>query len=145
RLLVVTQTLSMLTSFTLAALTLTHTITIPWLMAVSVLQGLVNAFDMPGRQTFVVALIEDKRDLGNAIALNSSMFNAARLAGPSIAGAIIAVASEGWCFLIDGVSFLAVIGSLLAMRVPRAKPSGDTPDPPLRAFKEGFRYATESR
>ncbi len=107
RLLVGTQTLSMIVSFVLAALTLTGTITIPLLIAVSTVQGLVNAFDMPGRQAFVVTLIEDKRDLGNAIALNSSMFNAARLLGPTVAGAIIAASSEGWCYLIDGVSFLA--------------------------------------
>src|ERR1700687_4720637 len=83
RLLVATQTLSMIVSFVLAALTLTGTITIPLLIAVSTVQGLVKAFDMPGRQAFVVTLIEDKRDLGNAIALNSSMFNAARLLGPT--------------------------------------------------------------
>src|SRR5262245_34329212 len=95
RLLIATQTLSMLHSFTLAALTLTHTITVPRLIALSVVQGLVNAFDMPTRQAFVVSLIEDKRDLGNAIALNSSMFNGARFVGPTVAGAIIAALSEG--------------------------------------------------
>src|SRR5262245_44175265 len=101
RILVATQTLSMLQSFILAALTLTHTISIPSLIALSIIQGLVNAFDLPGRQAFVVMLIEDRRDLGNAIALNSSMFNAARLIGPTVAGTIIALSSEGWCFFID--------------------------------------------
>jgi MFS family permease len=141
RLLIATQTLSMIQSFLLAVLTLTGTITIPRLIALSVLQGMVNAFDMPGRQAFAVVLVEDKRDLGNAIALNSSMFNTARLVGPSIAGAVIAAAGEGWCFFIDGVSFLAVIGSLVAMRVP---PMKDTPKPvvsPLAQFMEGWRYA----
>src|SRR6187401_2289753 len=95
RLLVGTQTASMIVSFVLAGLTLSNTITIHWLIIVSVFQGIVNAFDMPGRQAFVVTLIEDKRDLGNAIALNSSMFNAARLVGPSIAGGIIALSNEG--------------------------------------------------
>ena len=113
RLLVATQTLSMLTSFALAVLTLTRTITIPSLLIVSVAQGLVNAFDMPTRQAFVVTLIEDKNDLGNAIALNSSMFNAARLLGPTVAGAIIAASNEGWCYLIDGFSYLAVLAALL--------------------------------
>src|SRR4051812_18385089 len=141
RLLVATQTLSMIVSFVLAALTLTGTITIPLLIAVSVAQGLVNAFDLPGRQAFVVTLIEDKRDLGNAIALNSSMFNVARLLGPTVAGAIIAASSEGWCYLIDGVSYLAVIAALLAMRVPAAGPSAPHVISPFAQFKEGWQYA----
>lgn len=144
RLLVVTQTLAMLQSFALAALTLTGTITIPRLIALSVVQGLVNAFDMPGRQAFVITLIEDKRDLGNAIALNSSMFNAARLLGPTVAGALIAVSSEGWCFLIDGVSYLAVIGSLLAMRVRSTAVAPRKGVSPFDQFKEGWQYTTNS-
>ena len=98
-LLVGTQTASMVISFVLAGLTLSSTISIPWLIAVSVCQGVVNAFDMPGRQAFVVTLIEDKKDLGNAIALNSSMFNAARLVGPSVAGALIAAVERGLVLL----------------------------------------------
>jgi MFS family permease len=140
RLLVATQTLSMIGSFVLAALTLTGAITIPLLIAVSAVQGLVNAFDMPGRQAFVVTLIEDKRDLGNAIALNSSMFNVARLLGPSVAGAIIAASNEGWCYLIDGVSFLAVIAALLAMRVPAPRPVPAHTISPFEQFKEGWAY-----
>ena len=145
RLLVATQALSMLTSLTLAGLTLTGRITIPALIAVSIVQGVVTAFDMPVRQAFVIALIEDKNDIGNAIAMNSSMFNAARLAGPSIAGAIIAVSSEGWCYLIDGVSFLAVIVALLAMRLAPAparhavRRAGH-----LEQLLEGWRYASTS-
>lgn len=146
RLLVGTQVASMLISFVLAALTLSGAISIFWLIVVSVCSGIVNAFDMPGRQAFVVLLVEDKRDLGNAIALNSSMFNAARLVGPSVAGAIIALASEGWCYFIDGVSYLAVIAALLAMRMPQAQP------PPasvhvslLQQFREGWTYAYSSR
>ncbi len=145
RLLVATQTLSMITSFVLAVLTLTHTITIPLLLIVSVAQGLVNAFDMPTRQAFVVTLIEDKNDLGNAIALNSSMFNAARLLGPTVAGAIIAASSEGWCYLIDGVSFLAVIAALLAMRVQLAPVKTGTAVSPIEQFKEGWDYAYNHR
>lgn len=142
RLLVATQALSMLQSFALAALVLTDTITIPRLIAVSVFQGLVNAFDMPGRQAFVVTLIEDKRDLGNAIALNSSMFNAARLIGPTIAGAIITFSSEGWCFFIDGVSYLAVLTSLLMMRVPPNTPLAASSASPWRQLKEGWEYTS---
>ena len=146
RLLVATQAMSMLTSFALAALTLTGTITIPWLVVVSVVQGLVTAFDMPTRQAFAVMLIEDKNDLGNAIALNSSMFNAARLVGPSIAGAIIAVSNEGWCFLIDGVSFLAVLTALLVMKIPfTPMEAGRASVSPLEQFKEGWRYSYNHR
>jgi MFS family permease len=115
--LVWTQTLSMVQSLALAALTLSHLITIPLLLALSVMQGIVNAFDMPGRQSFMVQMVEDRRDLGNAIAINSSMVNMARLIGPSLAGMLIAVTSEGWCFLIDGISYLAVIASLMMMRI----------------------------
>jgi MFS family permease len=88
-----------------------------WLLVLSVMQGCVNAFDMPGRQSFMVMMVDDKRDLQNAIAINSSMVNVARLIGPSLAGMLIAVSSEGWCFLIDGVSYIAVIISLFMMRV----------------------------
>jgi MFS family permease len=115
--LVWTQALSMVQSLALAALTLTGHITIPLLLALSVMQGMVNAFDMPGRQSFMIKMVDDKRDLQNAIAINSSMVNMARLIGPSLAGMLIAVSSEGWCFLIDGISYTAVIASLLMMRV----------------------------
>jgi MFS family permease len=115
--LVWTQTLSMLQSLALAMLTLSGHITIPVLLALSVLQGCVNAFDMPGRQSFMVMMVEDKRDLQNAIAINSSMVNVARLIGPSLAGMLIAVSSEGWCFLVDGISYIAVIATLLMMRL----------------------------
>jgi MFS family permease len=115
--LVWTQTLSMVQSLTLAALTLSGHITIPLLLVLSVMQGSINAFDMPGRQSFMIKMVDDPRDLQNAIAINSSMVNMARLIGPSLAGMLIAVSSEGWCFLIDGISYLAVIASLLMMRV----------------------------
>jgi MFS family permease len=115
--LVWTQTLLMFQSLALAAWTLTGHITIPILLAMSVLQGCVNAFDMPGRQSFMVKMVDDKRDLQNAIAINSSMVNVARLIGPSLAGMLIAASSEGWCFLVDGISYIAVILSLLLMRL----------------------------
>jgi MFS family permease len=117
KMLVWTQAAGSIQSLALAALTLAHVITIGEIIALAALQGLINAFDMPGRQAFLVQMVEDRSDLGNAIAINSSMVNAARLIGPAIAGLVIAAVGEGWCFLIDGVSYLAVIASLLAMRI----------------------------
>jgi MFS family permease len=115
--LVWTQTLAMVQSFALAGLTFSGHITIHWILFLSVMQGIINAFDMPGRQSFMVQMVEDRADLGNAIAINSSMVNVARLIGPSLAGMLIAVTSEAWCFLIDGISYIAVIASLLMMHV----------------------------
>ena len=117
RVLIWTQTLAMLQSLALAWLTLTHRINIHEVLALSVMQGAINAFDMPGRQAFMVQMVEDRADLSNAIAINSSMVNLARLIGPSLAGLVIAATNEGWCFFIDGVSYIAVIVSLLMMRV----------------------------
>jgi len=121
RLLVVTQVLAMLQSAGLAILTLTGTIQIWHVIALAIFQGLINAFDMPARQSFVVQMVEDRADLPNAIALNSTLVNGARLIGPSVAGVVIALVGEGWCFTIDAVSYLAVIGSLLAMTVTPAE------------------------
>jgi MFS family permease len=120
RVLIWTQTLAMVQSLLLAWLTLAHLINITEILVLSVFQGLINAFDMPGRQSFMVQMVEDRNDLSNAIAINSSMVNVARLVGPSLAGMIIAVSSEGWCFFIDGISYIAVIISLFMMRVPPA-------------------------
>ena len=117
KVLVWTQTLAMVQSLALAALTFSHSITVEWILGLSVMQGLINAFDMPGRQSFMVQMVGDKADLGNAIAINSSMVNVARLIGPSLAGMVIAASSEAWCFLIDGISYIAVIASLLMMRL----------------------------
>ena len=140
RLLVVTQVLAMLQSLALAALALSGVIAVWHIAALSVVQGLINAFDMPARQSFVVEMVEDRADLPNAIALNSSMFNAARLLGPSVAGALIALVGEGGCFLIDGLSYLAVIGSLLAMRItPRVREHRQ--QHVLTELKEGFQHA----
>ncbi len=124
KLLVWTQALAGLQSLAMAWLTLAKVITIHEIIALSALQGLINAFDMPGRQSFLVQMVESKRDLGNAIALNSSMVNGARLIGPALAGIVIAAVGEGWCFAIDGVSYGAVIISLLMMQVkPLRHPS----------------------
>jgi MFS family permease len=142
RTLVVTQILSMVQSFALAGLALSGIITIREIIWLSVAQGLINAFDMPARQAFVIQMVEDREDLANAIALNSSMVNAARLLGPSIAGVIIASASEGYCFLIDGFSYLAVIASLLAMRLA-AMPRRKTEKSVRHELKEGWTYVTQ--
>lgn len=141
RLLIATQTLSMLQSFALAALTLSGRVDITALIALCVAQGCINAFDMPCRQAFAVEMIDKKEDLGNAIALNSSMVNVARLLGPSIGGIVIAAAGEGWCFLIDGASFSAVIGALAAMRVPERPARDGAEAGALRQMREGWNYA----
>lgn len=104
RILVVTQVLAMLQSFALAVLTLGNWIVVWEIIALGAFQGLINAFDMPARQAFVIEMVEDKKDLSNAIALNSSMVNMARLIGPSLAGMVIAVAGEGYCFLTGSIS-----------------------------------------
>jgi MFS family permease len=117
KLLVWTQAAAALQSFAMAALALAHVITLSEIVALAVLQGLINAFDMPARQSFLVQMVEDRNDLSNAIAINSSMVNGARLIGPAIAGVVIAAVGEGWCFLIDGISYLAVIASLLMMHI----------------------------
>src|SRR5438309_1759075 len=117
RVLIATQAFSMVQSLTLAWLALAHLIDVWQIIALAVFQGVINAVDTPARQAFLVELVEDRRDLSNAIALNSSMFNGARLIGPSIAGLLYAEVGAGYCFLIDGISYLAVIAALLAMRV----------------------------
>jgi MFS family permease len=141
RILIITQLLAMLQAIVLAVLTLTGAITIWYILPLLVFLGIVNAFDMPTRQSFVLEMIENKEDLGNAIALNSSMFNGARLIGPAIAGILIGTIGEGPCFIINAVSFLAVIIALLAMKLP-AKPAQQRKEGILDGYKEGFRYVT---
>ncbi len=140
KLLVITQTLAMLESFALAALALAHVITIPEVICLSIFQGFVNAFDIPGRQAFLVEMVENRENLANAIALNSTLVHGARLIGPALAGLLIAWVGEGWCFLIDGTSYIAVIAALLAMRItPRPRRAG--PERGIvHEFAEGFRY-----
>ena len=145
RLLIGTQIFSMAQSFALAGLTLSGQITIPWLLVLSAFQGVVNAFDMPCRQAFVVQMIDKKEDLGNAIALNSSMFNAARIVGPAIAGALIAVVGEGWCFFVDGVSYLAVIAALMAMTITAHQPRRRPRTSGLTELREGLSYSLKSQ
>lgn len=140
RVLVVTQALAMLQSAALAVLTLSGVIQVWHVIVLALFQGFINAFDTPARQAFVVRMVDDRADLGNAIALNSSMFNVARLIGPSIAGALIALVGEGVCFLVDAVSYLPVIAALLAMRLGPVRaqiPVGGA----LQGLREGLGYA----
>jgi len=139
KILIFTQTLSMVQSLALAFLVFNHSIEVWHIVLLSIVLGVVNAFDMPARQSFVVDMIEDKKDLGNAIALNSSMFNSARLIGPSVAGILISVTGEGVCFLLNGISYIFVIVFLLKMKISPRKIMAQTAQG-LKGFKEGFSY-----
>lgn len=140
RMLVVTQTLAMIQALTLAILVLTGTIAVWQIISLSIFLGFVDSFDMPTRQSFLVEMIEKREDLGNAIALNSSMVNGARLVGPSVAGILIASVGEGMCFLLNGISYLAVIMSLLAMKI-RQREMETKRTYILQELGEGFSYA----
>lgn len=139
RVLIVTQILSMAQSLGLAAFALTNTINAPILIAMSLLQGVINAFDMPVRQALVVDFVERKEHLSNAIALNSSMFNLARLVGPAIGGFIIAGIGAAGCYLVDGLSYVAVIVGLLMMHLQTHHLKRVTQHP-LIELREGFHY-----
>jgi len=137
--LIATQVLAMLQALALASLFFVHTLQVWHIIALSIILGIINAFDVPARQSFLVEMVEKKGDLGNAIALNSSMVNGARLLGPSIAGVLIAVAGEGTCFLINGLSYIVVIVSLLRMRViPKIRIKRTTKV--IHELREGFKY-----
>ena len=140
RVIIATQILAMVQSLALAFLALTGVINIWQILILSFCQGAINAFDAPARQAFVPELVEKKEDLANAIAINASMFNGARLIGPAIAGLLIATVGASYCFLIDGLSYIAVIAGLLAMQIkPRTIAATNTK--PLERLKEGFVYA----
>lgn len=141
RTLVVTQVISMAQSLALALLTLTGIITVWQIIVLAFLQGLVNAVDMPARQAFVVEMVDQREDLGNAIAINSSMVHTARLVGPALAGLLIGAVGEGYCFLLDGISYTGVVISLLMMRVA---PTGVAASRHRVAheLREGWRYVT---
>lgn len=142
RLLVATQTLSMIQAFILAALALRGQIAAWHIILLSIFIGLINGFDIPGRQAFLVDMVEGKDDLGNAIALNSTMFNGARLLGPSVAGILISLVGEGMCFLLNGLTFLAVIGALLAMEIaPRERREETKRSYVRQELRDGFAYA----
>jgi len=141
RILLVTQVLSMLQSVALAVMVFSGSVTIPLVLALQILQGIINSFDTPARQAFVVEMLEDRSDLPNAIALNSSMVNASRILGPSIGGVVIAAVGEGWCFTADAISYLAVLASLMAMQVERRQlPPRDTRM--LDELRTGFHYVS---
>jgi MFS family permease len=144
RTLIITQVLSMLQSLALAALTLSGTIRVWHIVVLALVQGLVNAIDMPARQAFVIQMVERREDLPNAIALNSSMVNATRLVGPAIAGIVIGAIGEGWCFLVDGVSYIAVILSLIAMSMRPALVRAEHPNA-WKQLAEGWRYVRQSK
>ncbi|HYA39873.1 MAG TPA: MFS transporter [Syntrophobacteraceae bacterium] len=140
RLLMWTQSLSMLQALILASLVLASAIQTWHIIALSLFIGSVNAFDIPIRQSFVLQIVERKEDLGNAIALNSAMFNSARFIGPLVAGILISMLGEGVCFLLNGISYLAVLAGLAAIRVA-ARQNHVGRAPVLRQFCEGIRYA----
>ena len=143
RIVIGTQTLMMIQALVMAALTLTHRIQVWQVFYLALMLGICNAFDIPARQSFIVEMV-GKDDLMNAIALNSSMFNAARSIGPAVAGILVGALGEGLCFLLNGLSFIAVITGLLLMKINRnAFQSGRAPK--LEQFKEGFRYVKDHR
>ena len=137
--LLVTQILAMIQALVLAYLFFDHSIQVWQIMLLSISLGCINAFDMPARQSFIVDMIEKREDLSNAIALNSSMVNSARLIGPSVAGVLISLTGEGMCFLVNGLSYIFVIAFLLMMKIsPRKIIRSDTRV--LQGLKEGFLY-----
>ena len=138
-----TQTVAMILSFVLAALALLGILRVWEIILIAFFAGVVNAFDVPIRQAFLVQMV-GREDLPNAIALNSSIFNGARVVGPAIAGIAIVWFGEGWCFFVNGISFLAVIIALLMMRLPEFTPR-PTVGSPLQNFLQGFRFAMSDR
>jgi MFS family permease len=140
RTILVTQSLAMCQAVVLAVLTLTGTVAVWHVLALSVCLGIITAFDVPARQSFLIQMVEGREALGNAIGLNSSMFNGARLVGPAIAGFLIAVVGEGVCFSLNALSYLAVLAALLAMRLPPRAPAKPAQHP-IEELRAGFRYA----
>ena len=141
KVLIWTQAIPMVQALLLAWLTLSGRVTFHWVLWLSLVQGVVGAFDFPARHAFMLQMVEDRRDLGNAIAINSSMVNGAKLLGPSLAGVLIAATNEGWCFLIDGVSYVVVIASLLRMQLHVPQVRAVTASA-LAAFREGWTYVS---
>ncbi len=140
KIIIATQSLAMLEASILTVLTLTNVIHVWHIIALSFFSGLINAFDMPTRQSFVIEMVDDKKDLPNAIALNSSMFNAARLIGPTVAGFLIASFGEGVCFLLNALSYIAVISALLMMKISPYI-NNKRKEKVLEGLKEGIKYA----
>jgi MFS family permease len=139
RILVIAQILSALQSAVLAVLALMNVITVAEVIVLQVVQGVINSFDTPARQSFVLEMVEDRDDLPNAIALNSSMINASRIIGPSVGGILIATVGEGWCFGADAISYIAVIISLLMMRRAQVR-KADIDTHMLEELRTGWKY-----
>ena len=142
RIIVVTQAVSMVLAFVLAALTLGGIVREWHIVALAAGLGIIHAFDIPARQSFLVEMV-GREDLINAIGLNSSLFNGARMAGPAVAGILVAAIGEGWCFLINAISFAAVLVALLAIRVPPLQTPAKTST--LSRIREGFAFAARER
>src|ERR1700682_5801796 len=142
RIMVTTQSISMVLPLILSALTFSGRVQVWHVFMLATCLGIVNAFDIPARQSFVVEMV-GREDLLNAIALNSSMVNGARVVGPAVAGILVAAVGEGWCFLLNGISYVAVIGGLLLMKLP-ARPKILSTHPALAATIEGFRFIRRS-
>jgi MFS family permease len=140
RIIIVTQIVMMVQALLLGTLILTGRVTVEWILVLMTMLGIATGFDIPARQSFLIDMVDDRADLPNAIALNSSIFNAARLAGPALAGFAIVAVGEGWVIMINGVSYAAVITSLFLMRLP-ARLTPPQTGPVLRRLAEGFRYA----
>src|SRR5215471_5558514 len=140
---IVIQSLMMLLAFPLAVLTLMHRIQVSEVIVLAILLGFVNAFDIPVRQSFVAEMV-GREDLINAIALNSSMMNGARIIGPAVAGVLVAIVGEGWCFLLNGLSYLAVIIGLIFITAGKTVPR-EHQGSRVEAILEGFRFALQTR
>jgi MFS family permease len=141
-LIITTQTASLLQAFLLAGLVLTGTVRVWHLFVLAATLGVINGFDVPARQSFIVHMV-GREDLMNALALNASIYNGARIVGPAVAGILVAKIGEGWCFFANGVSYIAVLAGLLMMRVTETpRPAGDSP---LKSIQEGFRYSISTR
>ncbi len=138
KLLIVTQVLAMAQALALATLTFTKTIAVWHILSLSFLLGLINTFDVPGRQTFILDMVDDKEDLGNAIALQSSLFNSSRLIGPTLAGVLIATVGEATCFLLNAFSYAAILYALIAMKITQRRQDSKTDI--VQQLKEGFTY-----
>ena len=143
RTMIVIQSLMMLLAFPLAVLTLTHRIQVSHVIVLAILLGFVNAFDIPVRQSFVAEMV-GREDLINAIALNSSMMNGARIIGPAVAGILVSIIGEGWCFLLNGLSYLAVIIGLIFITAGNTRPR-EHEGSRVEAILEGFRFALHKR
>jgi MFS family permease len=141
--LLVTQVFAMVQALVLAVLVVTGAITVPWIIVLNACLGIINAFDVTARQSLVVEMIDRKEDLGNAIALNSSMVNGARLVGPSITGILIASAGEGACFFVNAASYVMIIVALLVMNIAPRKKAPANPRI-IHDFAEGFAYINKS-